>query len=192
MQYRDLIDLLEHVGKDPSRLIFEDELTGIHNRRFFLSYLEHKVRWEHDEDFPMSLLMIDLDHFKEINDSHGHETGDQALLWMATLLREVGGDQALPIRYAGDEFMLLLPRSARSEAREMADRLLQRTQDRPFRLREADVTVPISLSIGFATAPEDAASSKDLLGGEFFRSRSGEGLPQDSALSPAGDGDRRS
>jgi diguanylate cyclase (GGDEF)-like protein len=162
MQYRDLIDLLEHVGKDPSRLIFEDELTGIHNRRFFLSYLEHKVRWERDEDFPLSLLMIDLDHFKEINDNYGHETGDQALLWMATLLKEVGGEDSLPVRYGGDEFMLLLPASARPEAREMADRLLQRTQDRPFRLRDEDVSVPISLSIGFATAPEDAVTSKEL------------------------------
>jgi diguanylate cyclase (GGDEF)-like protein len=162
MQYRDLIDLLEHVGKDPSRLIFEDELTGIHNRRFFLSYLEHKVHWERDDDFPLSLLMVDLDAFKEINDSHGHETGDQVLLWLATLLREVGGDQGLPIRYGGDEFMLLLPRAGRGVAREMAHRLLQRLQDRPFRLRDADVTVPVSMSIGFATAPEDAASAKDL------------------------------
>ncbi|NIR43302.1 MAG: diguanylate cyclase [Gemmatimonadetes bacterium] len=162
MQHTDLIDLLEHVGKDPSRLIFEDELTGIHNRRFFLSYLEHRIRWERDDDFPLSLLMIDLDHFKEINDTHGHETGDQALLWMATLLREVGGEHALPIRYGGDEFILLLPKAGTDASREMADRLLQRTKDRPFRLRDADVSVPISLSIGFATAPQDASSSKEL------------------------------
>jgi diguanylate cyclase (GGDEF)-like protein len=162
MQYRELLDLLAHVGKDPSRLIFEDELTGIHNRRFFLSYLEHKIRWERDDDFPLSLLMIDLDHFKEINDRHGHDTGDQALLWMATVLKEVGGDQALAVRYGGDEFMLMLPQATRSDAREMADRLLQRTQDRPFRLRDADVSVPISLSIGFATAPQDATNGSDL------------------------------
>ncbi|UCC73699.1 MAG: diguanylate cyclase [Gemmatimonadota bacterium] len=162
MQYTDLVDLLEHIGKDPSRLIFEDELTGIHNRRFLLSYLEHKVRWERDDDYPLSLLMIDLDQFKQINDQHGHDTGDQALTWMATLLREVGGEQALPIRYGGDEFMLLLPKSSRREAREMGDRLLQRCRDRPFRLRDADLSVPISLSIGFATAPEDATTAKGL------------------------------
>ena len=64
MAYRDFVELLEHVGKDPSRLIFEDELTGIHNRRFLLSYLEHKVRWDSGLDFPLSLLIIDLDSFK--------------------------------------------------------------------------------------------------------------------------------
>ncbi|MGD2217215.1 MAG: GGDEF domain-containing protein, partial [Gemmatimonadales bacterium] len=162
MQHADLVDLLEHIGKDPSRLIFEDELTGIHNRRFLLSYLEHKVRWERDDDYPLSLLMIDLDQFKQINDTHGHDTGDQALTWMATLVKEVGGDEGLPVRYGGDEFMLLLPKSTRREAREMADRLLQRCRDRPFRLRDADLTVPISLSIGFATAPEDATNAKGL------------------------------
>ncbi len=162
MAHGDFIDLLEHVGKDPSRLIFEDELTGIQNRRFFLGYLEHKVRWDGGEDFPLSLLIIDLDSFKQINDTYGHDTGDQALTWFAALLKEVVQEQGLPIRYGGDEFLLLLPKASGRDAREMADRLLQRTRDRPFRLREAEVSVPISLSIGFATAPDDATNGREL------------------------------
>jgi diguanylate cyclase (GGDEF)-like protein len=162
MSYGDLLDLLEHVGKDPSRLIFEDELTGIHNRRFFLSYLEHKVRWDSGEDYPLSLLMVDLDSFKQINDTYGHDTGDQALTWFATVLAEIGGEHGLPIRYGGDEFLLLLPKADRKQAREMADRLLQRTRDRPFRLRDSGRSVPMNLSIGVATAPDDATSGKDL------------------------------
>jgi diguanylate cyclase (GGDEF)-like protein len=162
MPYRDFVDLLAHVGKDPSRLIFEDELTGIQNRRFLLSYLRYKVRWDRGDDFPLSLLILDLDAFKQINDTYGHDTGDQALVWMATLLKEVAGEHAIPVRYGGDEFVLVLPKADRKEAREMADRLLQRTQDRSFRLRDADRVVPISLSIGFATAPDDAKSAADL------------------------------
>jgi len=162
MAYRDFVELLEHVGKDPSRLIFEDELTGIHNRRFLLSYLEHKVRWDSGVDYPLSLLIVDLDSFKQVNDTYGHDTGDQALMWLAALLAEVGGDSALPIRYGGDEFVLVLPKTDRKAAREMADRLLQRSRDREFRLRDAAVTVPISLSVGFATAPDDAENSRDL------------------------------
>ncbi len=162
MAYRDFVELLEHVGKDPSRLIFEDELTGIHNRRFLLSYLEHKVRWEAGLDYPLSLLIVDLDSFKQVNDTYGHDTGDQALMWLAALLAEVGGESALPIRYGGDEFVMVLPKTDRAAAREMADRLLQRSRDREFRLRDAAVTVPISLSIGFATAPDDGENSRDL------------------------------
>ncbi len=64
MKYQELADFLQHVGKDPSALIFEDELTAIHNRRFLLSYLEHKVDWRGGNDYPLALLNLDLDKFK--------------------------------------------------------------------------------------------------------------------------------
>jgi diguanylate cyclase (GGDEF)-like protein len=163
MQYGELIDFLQHVGKDPSRLIFEDELTGIHNRRFLLSFLEHKVAWNTKEGFPLSLLILDLDRFKQINDTHGHEAGDQVLTWLATLLKEAAGDNGLPIRYGGDEFMLLLPETDGAAARKAASQILERASDRPFRLREAGTTLPITLSIGIATAPQDATNSTRLL-----------------------------
>lgn len=161
-QYGDLADILQQVGKDPSRLVFEDELTGIHNRRFLRSYFEHRVRWDSDRDFPLSLLVIDLDKFKAINDTHGHDTGDQVLTWMASLLKEIAGERGLPVRYGGDEFMLILPKASRSGAREVADRLLQRSWDRPFRLRDAGLVVPVTLSIGVASAPEDGKNSREL------------------------------
>ena len=163
MRYQELVDVLEHVGKDPSRLIFEDELTGIHNRRFLLSYFDHRVRWESGEDYPLALLVLDLDRFKEVNDTHGHEVGDQLLTWVATLLTEVVGDEGMPIRYGGDEFTVVLPNATRREGREVAARLLQRTRDRPFRVRSSGTVVPITLSIGVASAPEDAQDGQGLL-----------------------------
>ncbi len=161
-QYHELVDFLKHVGKDPSRLVFEDELTGIHNRRYLRSYLEHQVDWDSPKERLLSLLIIDLDHFKQINDTQGHDTGDQVLTWMAALLKEVTGEKGIPIRFAGDEFILLLPKAPREEAGEVADRLLQLTRDRPFRLREAGVTLPITLSIGIACAPQDGRDPKAL------------------------------
>ena len=163
MQYGELIDFLQHVGKDPSRLIFEDELTGIHNRRFLLSYLEHKVLWDSKDEFPLSLLIVDLDRFKNINDTHGHEAGDQVLTWMATVLKEAAGDTGLPVRYGGDEFMLLLPHTDGSAARSMAEQILERASGRPFKLRESGTKLPITISIGIATAPQDATNSTRLL-----------------------------
>ena len=133
MQYEELAEILRHVGKDPTRLVFEDELTGIHNRRFLMSYLEHKVDWRSGEDFPLSLLSVDLDHFKQVNDTHGHDTGDRVLTWVATLLTTVAGDEGVPIRFGGDEFLLLLPGAGRPVAQAVAERLLRSTQDRPFR-----------------------------------------------------------
>lgn len=163
MRYRELIDFLEHVGKDPSRLIFEDELTGIHNRRFLLSYFEHKVRWESGEDYPLSLIMVDLDHFKRINDSHGHDAGDQTLVWVASLLKEVARDNALPIRHGGDEFMMIVPGADREQGQQLAIRLQQRMRDMPLRLKDDTRSLPVTLSIGVASAPEDAREGKGLI-----------------------------
>ncbi len=63
-EYQDLLYFLEHFATDPSRLIFEDELSALYNRRFFRRYLQHKVQWDSLETEPVSLLMMDLDHFQ--------------------------------------------------------------------------------------------------------------------------------
>ncbi len=162
MKYEDLINSLQQVGKDPSRLIFEDELTGIHNRRFLLNYFEYKVSWDTMKDNPLSLLMMDIDHFKKFNDLRGHHCGDQALTHIARLLKEVAGERSMPIRYAGDEFMILMPKDDKGSALEVGDRLLQRVRSEPLHLEEG-TSLPISLSIGIASAPDDAKSGKDLI-----------------------------
>jgi diguanylate cyclase (GGDEF)-like protein len=162
-QYQELVQHLSNLGKDPSRLIFEDELTGIANRRFLLHYLDHKVRWEERQDYPLSLLMMDVDHFKQINDAHGHEVGDQVLGWIASLLKEVAGENDVPIRYAGDEFMLLMPRAHRFDARNMARLVLEKSHNKPFRLKGRSKALKITLSVGVASAPEDARSARGLI-----------------------------
>ena len=98
MKHQELVNFLEFTGKDPTRLIFEDELTDIYNRRFLFHYLEHKISWARLKDDPLSLIMMDVDYFKQVNDSYGHQVGDQVLVWIASLLREVAGDEGLPIR----------------------------------------------------------------------------------------------
>jgi diguanylate cyclase (GGDEF)-like protein len=80
MDSKDLINFLAHTGKDPTRLIFEDELTGIYNRRFLYRCLESKVQWTALDKQPVSLIMLDVDKFKQVNDRYGHQIGDQALV----------------------------------------------------------------------------------------------------------------
>jgi len=163
MEYKDLLYFLQHVGTDPSRLIFEDELTGIYNRRFLLNYFRYKVPWDALENRPLSLLMMDLDHFKEINDNYGHEAGDQVLIWVASLIREISGDQGLAIRYAGDEFIILMPNGTKEAALEVAERLLQRLHQEVLPLPEVNEELRITLSIGVASAPDDAYTGKALI-----------------------------
>ncbi len=158
----DLQYFLQHVGTDPSRLIFEDELTGIYNRRFLLNYFEHKLDWDALESEPVSLLMLDVDRFKQINDTHGHDIGDQALIWVAKLMKKAAGKDGMAVRYAGDEFIILLPSAHKETAKKMGEKLLRLAHEKPWQ-KEMDVEISITLSIGVACAPEDAQNGKDLI-----------------------------
>ena len=163
MQQQDLINLLEFTGKDPTRLVFEDELTGIYNRRFLFQYFQAKVSWEQLSKDPLSLIMMDVDNFKGVNDTYGHQVGDAALVWVAEMLREVAADEGLPIRYAGDEFMMLFAHCDKQTALKLGNRLVNKVRSDPFRLDGNGKTLPITLSLGIASAPEDAKTAKGLI-----------------------------
>jgi diguanylate cyclase (GGDEF)-like protein len=163
MNPQDLLNALAHSGKDPSRLIFEDELTGIYNRRFLFQYFQSKVRWDALHEHPLSLIMLDLDEFKKINDSYGHQTGDQALIWVADMLKAVVGENGMAIRYAGDEFMMLLLQKEKQASLEIGAQLLKRVRSESFQPQTLDGPLPITFSIGIASAPEDARDGKNLI-----------------------------
>ena len=131
MEYQDLLYFLEHVNTDPSRLIFEDELSGIYNRRFLRRYLQHKVQWDSLEREPVSLLMMDVDSLKQINDTYGHSVGDQALIWVAELMREVSKKNGLAVRYDGDEFVILMPGANKETALKVGQELIQLAHEKP-------------------------------------------------------------
>lgn len=158
----DLQYFLQHIGTDPSRLIFEDELTGLYNRRFLLNYFEHKLNWDALEAEPVSLLMLDVDRFKQINDTHGHDIGDQALIWVAKLMKKAAGEDGLSVRYAGDEFIILMPGTPKKKALKVGEELLKLAHEQPW-LKEMEVKLSITLSVGAASAPEDAQDGKDLI-----------------------------
>ena len=158
----DLQYFLQHIGTDPSRLIFEDELTAIYNRRFLLNYFEHKLNWDTLEAEPVSLLMLDVDRFKQINDTHGHNIGDQALIWVAKLMKKAAGEDGLPVRYAGDEFIILMPGTPKEKALKVGEGLIKLAHEKPW-LKEMDVELSITLSVGVASAPKDAQNGKDLI-----------------------------
>jgi diguanylate cyclase (GGDEF)-like protein len=166
MKYEELLNFLQNIDKDPSRLIFEDELTGIYNRRFLLNYFQHKVPWDALQDHPLSLIMMDVDYFKKINDTYGHDAGDQALISVAGLLKEVSADEILAIRYAGDEFMILMVRREKKAALQLGQHLLQRIHEQPLNIganNQKGGTLRLTLSLGVASAPEDAQNGKGLI-----------------------------
>lgn len=163
MAYKELFNYLKNVGKDPSALVFEDELTGLYNRRFLLNYLQYKIAWNAPADYRVSLLMMDIDAFKLVNDTYGHDAGDQALVHVADVLKNVSADVGLPVRYGGDEFIILLPGADKAFALELGNRLLQSIHEKTFYLNDTDVEIRLTLSVGVASSPDDAESGKILI-----------------------------
>lgn len=87
MKYQKFFHFLQNVGKDPSAIFFEDELTRLKNRRFLLNYFKNEIDWQGFKP-PVSLLLIDIDHFKRLNEQYGEEAGDQALVHVSTILKD--------------------------------------------------------------------------------------------------------
>jgi len=163
MDYSGLLSQLQNLGKDPSRLIFEDELTGLYNRRFLHNYFQQNIPWDALEDNPLTLLMMDLDYFKQINDTYGHDVGDQALIWVSNLLREVSEDKYMPVRYAGDEFIIIMPLCRKPRALKLGEKLLGLSRERTMRVPGHERELTVTLSVGIASAPDDARNEKDLV-----------------------------
>ncbi len=163
MKYQKFLYFIQNVGRDPSALIFEDYLTGLNNRRFILHYLKHNIDWNSLDERPVSLLMVDIDYFKRINEQYGHAIGDQVLIHIAGILKSISKEKAIPSLYAGDIFMLLLPGLSKQEAVKMAAELFHQINTNLFFSADAGTEIPITVSIGVATAPSDAAGDDDLM-----------------------------
>ncbi|MDA3896345.1 MAG: diguanylate cyclase [Desulfobacteraceae bacterium] len=163
MKYQKLLYFLQNVGKDPSSLMLEDYLTGLKNRRFLLQYLKKNIDWDTLDKYPVSLLMVDIDYFKRINDQYGSSVGDQVLVHVAKILKKIAGKRGIPVLYAGDEFMLLLPDLKKHNALILGAEIIEHVTDSSFFSSDAGTEIPLTLSIGVATAPDDASKGKELI-----------------------------
>lgn len=149
LTYTDVSDLVRQ-SEDMARLATSESMTGLYNRRHFVTLGE--AEWDRFQRYlrPLSLLFIDIDHFKEINDRFGHDAGDQAILHVAGVIAEDRRATDIISRFGGDEFAILLPETDLAQAGIVAERIRQRLNERPLVVEEQ--AVPITLSIGLAEA----------------------------------------
>lgn len=163
MKYQKLLYFLQNIGKDPSALMFEDYLTGLNNRRFLLHYLKHNIDWSMLDDQPASLVMIDIDFFKRINIQYGSTVGDQALTHVAGILKDISLEKGIPILYAGDEFMILLPGKNKQAAVSLVAELFYQIKNQLLFSPDAGREIPLTVSVGIASAPDDAVGGEELV-----------------------------
>ncbi|HEY3312013.1 MAG TPA: PAS domain S-box protein [Anaerolineales bacterium] len=136
-----------------------DALTGLFNRRYMDDSLERELARAHRESYPISVMMIDIDHFKLFNDRHGHAAGDQVLMALGDLLRTAVRESDIPCRYGGEEFVIILPEANLKDAFSRAEHI--REEFSQMEMETFDLAP--TLSVGLAVYPEHGASVDELI-----------------------------
>ena len=144
------------------QLAVTDGLTGIYNHRYFQDFIERELNRAKRYRHALSLVMLDIDLFKGVNDAHGHPAGDRVLQQVAGVLRKQARDVDLVARYGGEEFMVVLPETRKREAVNIANRIRVQIRDITFKDEHGRDLERITVSLGVASFPEDGAD-KNLL-----------------------------
>lgn len=138
----------ERVNRDLRTQALHDPLTGLYNRRAFEEIALHQLSAAARSKKTLSVLMFDIDHFKQVNDRHGHPVGDEVLKQTADALGRSLRDEDFLCRWGGDEFCALLPHATRDQAREAAERALRALESSEIKVDGRHI--PITISIGVA------------------------------------------
>ncbi|HUG62784.1 MAG TPA: PleD family two-component system response regulator [Methylomirabilota bacterium] len=139
-----------------------DMLTGLHNRRYLETHLPQMVSQAIHRNRELSVLVIDIDHFKAVNDTHGHDAGDDVLREFSNRLRKNIRGIDLACRYGGEEFVIAMPETDRMVAQVVAERIRKRVAAEPFAVAGGNMMLEITVSIGVSSV-DDAEDTPETL-----------------------------
>lgn len=129
-------------------LAVTDCLTGLHNRRYMVSHLDTLMERGRESGRPVALLVMDIDHFKDVNDSYGHAVGDEVLREFAERIKRNVRGIDLAVRYGGEEFVVVLPETDLEAARVVGERLRRNVSEKPFEVSTEEGRITVTASIG--------------------------------------------
>jgi diguanylate cyclase (GGDEF)-like protein/PAS domain S-box-containing protein len=155
------LDEIHRLQAELQELAVRDGLTNLYNRRYLDETLDRELSRAKREGYPLSLVMIDIDHFKRLNDTYGHQAGDKVLRELAALLWGDVRAEDVPCRYGGEEFLVLLPRMPLDVAMERAEAWRKTFQ--ATRVPFGDFQLSATLSCGLAAYPEHARTPDELI-----------------------------
>lgn len=157
-----LLRKIEEQRAELTRLATLDELTGLFNRRFFLRRLQDEIERATRYRSPLSLLLLDVDHFKRVNDTYGHLVGDTVLATLADIIRATFRRTDVAARYGGEEFCALLTQTDLPGAEQVAERMRQAFAERPVELQDG-TRLTVTCSAGVAEFGKDGGDGQTLL-----------------------------
>ena len=140
-----------------------DELTGLANVRAFTSVLDREIERRQRFEHPVGLVMIDLDDFKRVNDTYGHQQGDEVLAHVAWVLRDASRDLDTVARYGGEEMAVVLPQTDATGAAKLAERMRQAVEGLHIPRVGSGGTIEVTASFGVASVPENGADRTELI-----------------------------
>lgn len=140
------------------KLSMIDPLTHLCNRQAFDMTLQREIEFAKRHKTNLSLLVVDIDFFKQVNDTYGHQAGDLVLIEFAERLRQIHRQSDMIFRYGGEEFTLILAHTEQKGAMQVAERICQKTAETPFIIKQKEVT--ITVSIGVSTHQETENNKK--------------------------------
>ncbi len=138
-----------------------DNLTGLYNRHYLSTHLSNLVANISKNNKPLSLVIMDMDHFKQVNDTYGHDAGDLCLKQLAKMILDVCRSSDLVARFGGEEFVVLLPETDAAEAFQTAERIRKRIESTPFVFQSTQLQKTISLGVSTLTAFSLSASVEE-------------------------------
>jgi two-component system cell cycle response regulator len=137
-----------------------DALTGLYNRRYMETHVETLVEQAATRSKPLAVLVLDIDYFKSVNDSHGHDAGDDVLREFAIRIRKSIRGIDLACRFGGEEFVVIMPETDIAVATMVAERLRRRIASEPFPIQQGKRSLEVTISIGIAAlGPQDNAAA---------------------------------
>ena len=143
------------------KLAFSDPLTGIHNRRYFMQFADHVFNTRNSATLYVGIIMLDLDHFKRVNDSYGHEAGDEALKLITCAVQNVLRETDLFARYGGEEFIILIQNLNLDALTKLARRICKKIEDTEFFYNK--VKIPMTISAGVAIRKDTTYSLEEVI-----------------------------
>lgn len=145
MEYEDKQQQLIKINEELELKASTDPLTGLRNRRYFQEHLKEQMEICRKAQMPLSLLILDIDHFKKINDSYGHPVGDMVLSGLAGLLRSLSRESDIAARYGGEEFVIILPGADQTQAVRIAERYRSAAADASWEKFNITISAGVAL-----------------------------------------------